>query len=173
MALAVGTKLGSYEILGPLGAGGMGEVYRGRDLRLGREIAVKVLPADVGADADGLARLEHEARTVAVLNHPNIVTLFSFENAGSVQFLTMELVEGESLDRAVAPTGLPALRVIEIGIGVAEALAAAHARSIVHRDLKPANIMVTREGRVKVLDFGLAKSTPGHPTRPTAQAATI
>ena len=157
MPLTSGTRLGNYEIVSPLGAGGMGEVYRARDLRLGRDVALKVLPANVAADAGRVARFEHEARTVAGLNHPNIVTLFSVEDEDSTRFLTMELVEGESLDGVVAAGGLPVTRVVELGIALAEALAAAHDKGVVHRDLKPANVMLTREGRVKVLDFGLAK----------------
>ena len=157
MSLTSGSRLGTYEILAPLGAGGMGEVYRARDLRLGREIALKVLPPEVSADVERLARFEREARTVAGLNHPNIVTLHSVEDDGDVRFLTMELVEGNSLDHVVAPGGLSVSRVIELGIGMADALAAAHEKGVVHRDLKPANVMLTKDGRVKVLDFGLAK----------------
>jgi len=157
MPLPSGTRLGRYEILSPLGAGGMGEVYRARDGRLGRDIALKVLPDDVAADREFLARFEREARTVAALNHPHIVTLHSIEDEAGTRFLTMELVEGDRLDQHVPPGGLPIARVIELGIAIAEALAAAHEKRIVHRDLKPANVMLTREGRVKVLDFGLAR----------------
>jgi serine/threonine protein kinase len=134
----------------------MGDVYRAKDLRLGREIALKVLSARMIASAEQLAHLEHEARTLAGLSHPNIVTLFSFEEHGGVHFLTMELVEGERLDHLIAPGGLPIPRVIELGIALADALAAAHERGVVHCDLKPANVMVTKDGRVKVLDFGIA-----------------
>src|SRR5512140_1632935 len=157
MFLAPGTRLGNYEIVAPLGAGGMGEVYRARDTRLGREVALKVLPAEVSANADRFARFEREARTVAGLNHPNIVVLYSMEEAGGTHFLTMELVDGEGLDRHVGADGLPAARVIEVGIALADALTAAHERGVIHRDLKPANVMLSRDGRVKVLDFGLAK----------------
>jgi len=156
-ALTAGTRLGTYEIVALLGVGGMGEVYRAKDLRLGREIALKVLPARMSADAGRLARFEREARTVASLNHPNIVMLHSVEDDGDIRFLTMELVEGQSLDHALAPGGLPIPRVIELGISLADALAAAHEKGVVHRDLKPGNVMLTRDGRVKVLDFGLAK----------------
>ncbi len=161
MPLSPGTRLGTYEIVAPLGAGGMGEVYRARDLRLGREVALKVLPADVASDAGQLARLEREARTVAGLNHPNIVTLFSVEDEDGVRFLTMELIEGPRLDQLVVPGGLPIARVLELGGAIADALAAAHERGVVHRDLKPANVMRTRDGRVKVLDFGLARMATG------------
>ena len=157
MSIASGTRLGSYEIVAPLGAGGMGEVYRARDLRLGREVALKVLPAGLASDAGRLARFEREARTVASLNHPNIVTLFSVEDEDGTRFLTMELVDGEGLDRHLAPGGLPVERVVDLGVAIAEALAAAHEKGVVHRDIKPANVMLTRDGRVKVLDFGLAK----------------
>ena len=158
MALTPGTRLGNYEILAAIGAGGMGEVYRARDTRLVREVALKVLHADVVNDARRLARFEQEARTVAALNHPNIVTLFSVEDHAGTRFLTMELVEGASLEREVTPGGLQVGRVVELGIAIATALTAAHEKGVVHRDLKPGNVMLTRDGRVKVLDFGLAKA---------------
>ena len=158
MTLTPGTRLGAYEILGPLGAGGMGEVYRARDTRLGREIAVKVLPADVASSPDRLARFEREARTVAGLNHPNIVTLFSVEDHDGIRFLTMELVDGATLSTLLAP-GLPVSKLLELAIPLTDALVAAHEKGVIHRDLKPGNVMVTRDGRVKVLDFGLARVT--------------
>jgi eukaryotic-like serine/threonine-protein kinase len=157
MPLAPKTRLGAYEILGPLGAGGMGEVYRAKDLRLGREVAVKILPADVASSPERLARFEREARTVAGLNHPNIVTLFSVEDEDGALFLTMELVEGQCLSNLISPEGLPLSRVLELSIALTDALVAAHEGGVIHRDLKPGNVMVTRDGRVKVLDFGLAK----------------
>ncbi|HEX6030132.1 MAG TPA: protein kinase [Tepidiformaceae bacterium] len=157
MPLSKGTKLGTYHITGPLGAGGMGEVYRARDTRLGREVAIKVLPEAVAASPDRLARFEREARAVAGLNHPNIVTLHSVEEEEGVRFLTMELVDGQSLDHVVTSGGLPLSRVLELAIPLANALVAAHERGVVHRDLKPGNVMVTPDGWVKVLDFGLAK----------------
>ena len=174
MPLAPGSRLGTYEILAALGAGGMGEVYRARDTRLRRDIAIKVLPEAVANSPDRLARFEQEARTVAGLNHPNIVTLFTVEDEGGFRFLTMELVEGQSLTTVVTPGGLPFARVLELSIPLVDALVAAHERGIVHRDLKPGNVMVTREGRVKLLDFGLAKAGPreGHPDEPTRIAAT-
>ena len=150
-------RLGTYEILGPLGAGGMGEVYRARDSRLGREVAIKVLPEAVSKSPDRLARFEREARTVAGLNHPNIVTLYSVEDEDGVRFLTMELVQGQTLDRFVVPGGMTLARVLDLSIPLAHALVAAHERGVIHRDLKPNNVMVTHDGWVKVLDFGLAK----------------
>jgi predicted ATPase len=173
MPLTPATRLGNYEIVAPLGAGGMGEVYRARDLRLGREVALKVLPAAVALDAGRLARFEQEARTVASLSHPNIVTLFSVEDVDGIRFLTMELVEGRSLDQHVIAGGLPIERVTELGVAISEALVAAHEKGIVHRDLKPANVMLTVDGRVKVLDFGLAKLAPSDPDVLKAQDVTF
>jgi len=161
MPLSAGTRIGTYQITGPLGAGGMGEVYRARDTRLGREVAIKVLPAGVASNPDRLARFEREARAVAGLNHPNIVTLFSVEDEEGVRFLTMELVEGQSLDHVMRQGGLPLPRVLELSIPLANALVAAHERGVVHRDLKPANVMVTHDDWIKVLDFGLAKVAAG------------
>ena len=132
-----------------------------------------MLPADVAKDAGRLARFEHEARTVAALNHPGIVTLYSIEEADGIRFLTMELIEGQSLDRHVVPGGLPVPRVVELGIAMAEALAAAHEKGVVHRDLKPANVMLTRDGRVKILDFGLAKLEAPDSSVDGTQAATL
>ncbi len=173
MPLTLGTRLGTYEIVAPLGSGGMGEVYRAKDLRLGREVALKVLPAEVATHPDRLARFEREARTVAALSHPNIVVLYSVEDEGHVRFLTMELVEGQSLDKHVTPGGLPLTRVLDLGIALSDALTAAHEKGVVHRDLKPANVMVTREGRVKVLDFGLARPAAVDSDLHSTQAATL
>ncbi len=173
MPLAAGTRLGTYEIVALLGAGGMGEVYRARDPRLKRDIAIKVLPADVTSSPDRLVRFEREATTVAGLNHPNIVVLHSIEEDGSTRFLTMELVEGQSLAAVVTPGGLPIAQVLDLAIPLADALVAAHEKGVVHRDLKPANVMVTREGRVKVLDFGLAKLTQVDLEVDSTQAATL
>ncbi|HEX7880986.1 MAG TPA: serine/threonine-protein kinase, partial [Candidatus Eisenbacteria bacterium] len=171
--LTPGSRLGAYDIVGPLGAGGMGEVYRARDARLGRDIAVKVLPSDTARHPDRLARFEREARTVAAMNHPNIVTIHSIEQDGDVRFLTMELVDGDSLDHQVTPGGLAVARLLGLAVPLADALVAAHERGVVHRDLKPANVMVTRAGRVKVLDFGLAKGVDPASDIDSTQAATL
>jgi eukaryotic-like serine/threonine-protein kinase len=157
MLLTVGTRLGNYEIVAALGAGGMGEVYRAKDLRLPREVALKILPDDLASHPERLARFEREAYTVASLNHPNIVVLHTVEEVDGIRFLTMELVEGRTLATEVEPGGLPLARVLEIGIALADALTAAHEKGVVHRDLKPTNVMLTRDGQAKVLDFGLAK----------------
>jgi serine/threonine protein kinase len=156
MVLKAGTRLGSYEILTALGSGGMGEVYRAHDPRLDRDVALKVLPADVASDPARLDRFTREARAIAALNHPHIVTIYSTEEADGIRFLTMELVEGQSLDALIPPAGIPVRRFLELAIPLADALAAAHQEHITHRDLKPANVMVAATGRVKVLDFGLA-----------------
>ncbi|HXW93750.1 MAG TPA: protein kinase [Terriglobales bacterium] len=161
MALTPGTKLGAYEVESPLGAGGMGEVYRATDTKLGRDVALKVLPAEMAHDPDRLARFHREARVVAALNHPNVVTLYSVEESGGVHFITMELIEGQPLDQIIATGGLPPDRLVDIASAISEALSAAHEKGIVHRDLKPANVMITHMGRVKVLDFGLAKDVSG------------
>src|ERR1035437_5141166 len=153
----VGRTLAHYRINSAIGAGGMGEVYRATDMKLGRDVALKILPPDVASDPERLARFQREARAVAALNHPNVVTLYSVEESDSVHFLTMELIEEQPLDRLIPADGLAVERIVEIAGALAEALAAAHEKGIVHRDLKPANVMVTGEGRVKVLDFGLAK----------------
>ena len=155
----IGRTLAHYRITAAIGAGGMGEVYRATDTRLGRDVALKVLPAEVTADADRIERFQREARALAALDHPGIVTVYSVEEGEGVHFLTMQLVEGQSLDRIIPADGLPVERIVGIATALAEALTAAHERGIVHRDLKPANVMVAADWRVKVLDFGLAKVT--------------
>src|SRR5688500_15526624 len=157
MRLTAGEHLGHYGIHALLGAGGMGEVYRATDTRLGREIALKVLPAEMAADHDRLMRFHREARAAAALNHPNIVTLYSVEETNGIHFFTMELVDGRPLDELIPAEGFPAVRVVALATPLAEAIAAAHDRRLVHRDAKPAHILVTRDHHVKVLDFGLAK----------------
>jgi len=153
----IGRTLLHYQVTSTIGAGGMGEVYRATDSKLGRDVALKVLPPEMARDPDRLARFRREARAVAALNHPHIVTIFSVEEAEDVHFLTMELVEGQSLDRRISSGGLPVEQILHIAGALADALSAAHEKGIAHRDLKPANVMVTDDGRVKVLDFGLAK----------------
>jgi eukaryotic-like serine/threonine-protein kinase len=155
--LSPGVKLGSYEIRVPIGAGGMGEVYRASDTKLSRDVALKVLPAEMAHDPERLVRFRREAKALAQLDHPNIVTIHSVEESDGVHFLTMQLVEGQPLDRLIPAGGLPVEQIVEIASALADALAAAHEKGIVHRDLKPANVMVSSQGRVKVLDFGLAK----------------
>ena len=160
MSLTPGTRLASYEVLSALGAGGMGEVYCARDTRLGREVAIKVIAASLAADSTALARFEQEARAVAALSHPNIVALYDVGRQDGVAFAVMELLEGEPLDRMLMHERPSRPRALHIAAAVADGLAAAHARGIVHRDLKPANIFITRDGLVKILDFGLAKQDP-------------
>jgi serine/threonine protein kinase/Tol biopolymer transport system component len=179
LALAPGTRIGVYEVTAQIGAGGMGEVYKARDPRLNRLVALKLLPAVAANDTERRERFEREAQAVAALNHPGIVTIHSVEQADGQFFLTMELVEGRSLAEAMPPAGLPLDRLLKIAISVADAMAAAHQKGITHRDLKPANIMLgegEHGGRVKVLDFGLAKladapdAAPGATFLPTALA---
>ncbi len=163
MSLAAGTKLGPYEILSPLGAGGMGEVYRARDARLKREVAVKVLPESVAADPDRLSRFEREAQAVAALSHPNILSIFDFGKEGSVAYAVTELLDGETLRDRMEEGPLEVRRTVEYAVQIAKGLAAAHEKGIVHRDLKPENVFVTRDGGLKILDFGLAKETSAAP----------
>jgi len=168
MSLATGTRLGPYEILAPIGAGGMGEVYRARDARLGREVAIKILPEARARDHGALQRFEREARSASALNHPNIITIYEIGSHPVEQeivwYIAMELVEGQSLRQILSHGPLPTQKLLDIAVQAAGALAAAHAKGIVHRDLKPENILVNREDRVKVLDFGLA--TPAARERP-------
>jgi len=164
MPVKTGQLLAHYRIDHLIGKGAMGAVYQAEDTRLGRKVALKVIPEEMASDPDRLARFRREARAIAALNHPHIVTLHSVEEDGATRFLIMELVEGSPLDRLLPPEGLPPARVLEIGAAIADALSAAHDKGIIHRDLKPANVVVTGEGRVKVLDFGLAKLAVDRPT---------
>jgi serine/threonine-protein kinase len=160
--VAVGTQLGAYRIEAPVGAGGMGEVYQAHDTKLGREVAIKILPAEFAHDADRLSRFQREAKMLAALNHPNIATIHGLERSNSTHYLVMELVPGETLAERIKRDGaLPIEEALKIAVQIAEAFEAAHEKGIIHRDLKPANVKVTPEGRVKVLDFGLAKAFAG------------
>jgi serine/threonine protein kinase len=167
----IGTTLQHYRILGRLGVGGMGEVYAAEDTKLQRRVALKVLPPDMAADPERLQRFQREARAVAALNHPNVVTIYSVEEADGVQFLTMELVEGKTLAELIPKDGLPLEELFRVAVPLADAVAAAHQHGIVHRDLKPANVMLASDGRVKVLDFGLAKLKPELSSTETTLAA--
>jgi serine/threonine protein kinase len=158
LTLEAGTRLGSYEISELLGRGGMGEVYRARDTKLGREVAIKVLPGEMARNPERLQRFEREARVLASLNHPNIATLHGFETHGDVHFLVMELVEGETLADRIARDPIPVDEALPLFARIAEGLEAAHESGIIHRDLKPANIKVSADSGVRILDFGLAKA---------------
>ncbi len=160
MTLSTGSRLGPYEILAPLGAGGMGEVYRARDERLRRDVAIKVLSSDLSGDAERRKRFEQEARSASSLNHPNIVTIYDIGSTGDVVYIAMELIEGRTLRELENEGPLPTKRLLDLAFQIADGLAKAHAAGIVHRDLKPENVMVTRDGVVKILDFGLAKLLP-------------
>src|SRR5436309_1677692 len=176
MALTSGTKVGPYEIVAPLGAGGMGEVYRARDSKLGREVTLKLLPPLFATDDDRVARFKREAQLLASLNHPHIGAIYGFEEAGNVPALVLELVEGDTLDDRVRRGPLPLSAALAVAQQIADALDAAHGAGIIHRDLKPSNIKITPSGVVKVLDFGLAKasgadgSTPDLSKSPTMTA---
>ena len=174
MTLQAGSRLGPYEVLAQIGAGGMGEVYRARDSKLGREVAVKVLPEEFFEDGDRVARFEREAKSLAALNHPGIAAVYAFEEVAGRHLLVMELVEGEDLAQRLVSGALPLEEALSCAKQIAEALEAAHERGIVHRDLKPGNVKVTPDGRVKLLDFGLAKIYEDDPTgsSPSATALT-
>jgi serine/threonine protein kinase/tetratricopeptide (TPR) repeat protein len=166
----IGSQIGGYRIDALLGRGGMGEVYRAHDLKLKRDVAIKLLPQDTAADPERHARFEREAQAIAALNHPNIVTIHSVEDADGVLFLTMELVEGHPLDAEIVADGLPLARILALAVPLADAVSAAHQKGITHRDLKPANVMVTPDGRVKVLDFGVAKLVEASDVAPDVTA---
>src|SRR5262245_14409598 len=169
MAMTPGTRLGPYEISAPIGVGGMGEVYRASDTNLARQVAIKVLPESMAADAERLARFDREAKTLAALNHPNIAAIYGLERSHGQTALVMEFVEGPTLADRIAQGPMPVDEALAIARQIAEALEAAHEQGIIHRDLKPANINVRDDGTVKVLDFGLAKlNTPNVPNDPNA-----
>jgi serine/threonine protein kinase len=164
--------LGHYRVLAKLGEGGMGEVYAAEDTKLQRRVALKLLPPEMASDPERLERFQREARAIAALNHPHVVTIYSVEEADGVQFLTMELVEGQTLGDRIPAEGLPLEALLKVAVPLVDAVAAAHLHGIVHRDLKPANIMLATDGRVKVLDFGLAKLKPELSSTETTLLAT-
>jgi len=168
----IGRTIANYQVLGSLGSGGMGDLYRARDVILGREIAIKFPTAELARRESALKRFEREARAIAALNHPNIVTIHSVEHHGAVPFITMELIGGATLRELIASEGMPLGRLFDIAIPIADALAAAHGRGVIHRDLKPANIMVTSEGIPKLVDFGLAKFTRAPEASPASELST-
>src|SRR5262245_31971897 len=168
MAVQPGTRLGPYEVLSRLGAGGMGEVYQARDTRLDRHVALKVLGPDLATDPEFRARFAHEAKAISALNHPHICGLFDIGREQDIDYLVLELLEGETLAARLERVPLPLTQVLGIGIEIADALEAAHRKGIVHRDLKPGNVMLTAGG-TKLLDFGLARHTTG----PVAQALSV
>ena len=158
MALVSGTKLGPYEVLSPLGAGGMGEVWRARDSKLEREVAIKVLSEAMTRDKERVARFEREAKLLASLNHPNIAAIYGFDDANGTRFLVMEYVEGDTLAQRLKSGAFAVEDALDVAKQIAEALEAAHEKGVIHRDLKPGNVMIRPDGTVKVLDFGLAKA---------------
>jgi len=170
MSLAAGTKLGPYEIQSFIGAGGMGEVYRARDSRLRREVAVKVLPASLSHDADRLRRFEQEPLATAALNHPNILAVFDIGTSDGSPYVVSELLEGENLRERLRSGALPIRKALDYALQTALGLAAAHGKGILHRDFKPENLFITKDGRVKILDFGLAKLTQIDPSALTSVA---
>jgi serine/threonine protein kinase len=172
MPFPIDTQLGPYKIIALLGAGGMGEVYRARDTRLLRDVALKVLQESFTSDADRLRRFEQEARAVAALNHPNIVSVYDVGIAQNVHYIVTELIEGETLRQRIPPQGMASRKAIELAAQLANGLAAAHDQGIAHRDLKPENIIIAKDGRLKILDFGLAKLVPTHAQTETLDGVT-
>ena len=172
-ALQSGSHVGSYEILSPIGAGGMGEVYRARDTKLKRDVAIKVLPAEFSRDPERVARAQREAEVLASLNHPHIAQIYGVEESFGARCLVLELVEGETLQGRLRRGAMPPDEALEIARQIAAALEAAHERGIVHRDLRPANVKVTPSGEVKVLDFGLAKALDSKPASDASQSPTL
>src|SRR5260221_7732676 len=172
MTLAAGTRLGPYEILSPLGAGGMGEVYRARDPRLGRDVAIKVLPASFSKDPDRLKRFEQEALAAGVLNHPNVTIVYDIGLHDGAPFVVQEMLEGHTLRAELSGGRFSPRKAIDYALQISQGLAAAHGKGIVHRDLKPENLFVTNEGRLKILDFGLAKFVQIEGSRSASQLPT-
>jgi serine/threonine protein kinase len=172
MTLSPGSRLGPYEILSPLGAGGMGEVYRARDSRLDRDVAIKILPERLAGDPQALARFEREAKAVAALSHPNILSIYDIGNEGGITYAVTELLEGETLRSRLRRGALDWRNAVETGIAIADGLSAAHSNGVVHRDLKPENIFLTQDCRIKILDFGLARTMAASQAE-KSQAATV
>src|SRR2546422_6603408 len=160
----IGTKLAHYEITAHLGSGGMGEVYQATDSKLGRSVAIKLLPAEFASDPERLSRFRREAQVLASLNHPNIAHIYGLEESGDTRCIVLELVEGETLQARIERGAIPVDEALTIAKQIADALEAAHEKGVVHRDLKPGNVMITRDGKVKVLDFGLAKAYQTNPS---------
>jgi len=167
MSVAIGTQLGSLEITALLGKGGMGEVYRARDTKLKREVAIKILPDEFARDPDRVSRFQREAEVLASLNHPNIAAIYDLQEANDSRFLVLELVEGDTLADRLQRGAIPAEEALRIAKNICEALEAAHEKGVVHRDLKPGNVKITPDGKVKVLDFGLAKALESAPVTAT------
>src|SRR5262245_61775543 len=164
MPVTIGTTLGSLEVIALLGKGGMGEVYRARDTRLKRDVAIKILPDEFSRDKDRVGRFQREAEVLASLNHPNIAAIYDVQEAGETRYLVLELVEGETLAERIQRGPIPVEETLQIAKHICEALEAAHEKGIVHRDLKPANVKLNLDGKVKVLDFGLAKAMENTPS---------
>src|SRR5262245_27519605 len=173
MSLQIGQQLGSYEITALLGKGGMGEVYRARDRKLKREVAIKIVPEEFSLDADRVNRFQREAEVLAALNHPNVAAIYEVEEADNTRFLVLELVEGQTLAERIQHGAIPVEEALDIARHICEAVEAAHEEGVIHRDLKPANVKITPEGKVKVLDFGLAKALEGVPGRATSNSPTL
>ncbi len=173
MPISAGTRLGVFEILAPIEKGGMGEVYRARDTKLEREIAIKILPERMAERPERMARFEREARLLAALDHPHVAAIHGLHEESGQHFLVMELVEGEALKERLKRGPLAVQEALEVAREIAEALEAAHEKGIIHRDLKPSNVMLTAKGRAKVLDFGLGKALPEHPPPTAAETATL
>src|SRR5687767_2453318 len=173
MTLVPGTKHGPYEIVAPLGAGGMGEVYRARDSRLHRDVAIKALPSSLSNDPERLGRFQREARLLAALNHPNVAAIYGLEEAGGSPYLVMECVEGETLAAKLAAGPLPVEDALGVTVQIAAGIAAAHDAGVIHRDLKPANVMVRPDGSVKVLDLGLARTVEASATTDPSLSPTV
>src|SRR5712691_13207197 len=173
MTITIGTQLGFHEITALLGKGGMGEVYRARDTKLKREVAIKILPEEFSRDADRVSRFQREAEVLASLNHANIAAIYDVQEANGSRFLIMELVEGETLAERIARGPLPLEEALSIARQIAEALEAAHEKGIIHRDLKPANVKILPDGKVKVLDFGLAKAMEHTPPTTLSNSPTV